>query len=127
LATSAKIILLESIDRARLSELASGCFPSLIPMMELCGVGPGGACGVGGDHQRLLPTLCRPSSPAASEQSNRELSQKRALALVHHRRINSLRYNDAGPLTRSFTAQNGNVYASKVKGLPAMTATKVPV
>jgi hypothetical protein len=56
LATSAKIILLESIDGARLSELASGCFPSLIPMMELSGVGPGGACGVAGDHQRLLPT-----------------------------------------------------------------------
>jgi hypothetical protein len=38
-----------------------------------------------------------------------ELSQKRALALVRLRRINCLRHNDAGLLTRSFTALNGNV------------------
>ena len=41
---------------------------------------------------------------------NCELSQKRALAPVRHRRINSLRHNDAGPLTCSFTALYGNVY-----------------
>jgi len=35
-----------------------------------------------------------PMRPAASEQSIRELSQKRALAPVHRRRINSLRHKD---------------------------------
>lgn len=45
---------------------------------------------------------------ATGLQGNRELSQKRALAPVHHRKIKSLRHNDAGPLTRSFTALYGN-------------------
>jgi hypothetical protein len=48
--------------------------------------------------------------PATFEQSNLEFSQKRALPPVHHRRINSLRHNDGGSLTRSFTAAlYGNV------------------
>jgi hypothetical protein len=58
----------------------------------------------GTDVHSRVATLCRRTSPAASEQSNREHSQKRALALVHHRRINSMRHNDADPLTRSFTS-----------------------
>jgi hypothetical protein len=66
-----------------------------------------------GDEMAELPTdavnsrvstLNCPIRPAASEQSNRKLSQKRALTPGHHRRINSLRHNDPGPLTRSFYA-----------------------
>jgi hypothetical protein len=57
-------------------------------------------------HGRIATRLIR---LADSEPGNRELSQKRALAPGHLRSINSLRHNDAGPLTRSFTALNGNV------------------
>lgn len=59
-----------------------------------------------GDLHQAQPSVAK-STPngrmrqAASEQSNRELSQERALTPVHHIRINSLRHNDARPITRS--------------------------
>jgi hypothetical protein len=58
------------------------------------------------------PSPSGPMRPAASGQSNRELSQKRALAPVHQRTINSLRHNDAGSFTRSFTLLMGKTIRS---------------
>jgi hypothetical protein len=68
--------------------------------------------------QELVDVAKRPSGgqtrQTASEQWNRELSQKRALAAAHRRRINSLRFNDARSFTPSVTAQDGNVSPQKL-------------
>jgi hypothetical protein len=55
-----------------------------------------------------------PSLPpvvTGSEQRNRKLSHKRALAPGHASTFNRLRNTLSGRVTRAFTAQNGNVYS----------------
>src|SRR5258708_37450745 len=67
---------------------------------------------------RTTPASRDGSRPSASEQSNRELSQKRGLAEPHRRRLNSLQDNDFGFHTRSFTALYGNVVTRYLMMLP---------
>jgi hypothetical protein len=90
-------------------------------ILHSCMTAHGGVSEVRRDPERTsaLDLEVPGSTDPAFERSNLELSQKRALAPIHHRRINSLRHNDTGRLTRLFTALYGNVHSMQEMGLPA--------
>ena len=91
-----------SIDREGTDSLLGTGRPDELDNARLAGV-----------RQGAIMTLNCPMRPAVSEQSNLELSQKRALASAHDRIFNRLRNTPSGPVTRALTVLCGNVHLGR--------------